>query len=124
MVDPLALARAHGLFNVLGGVWPLLSLRTFEWVSGPKTDEWLLQTCGGLLATAGWSMLRVSPGPEGLRHARRLGVGTAVTLLVIDLVYVPLGRIRPTYLIDAATEIAWLTAWWRTGRLPARTVRA
>jgi hypothetical protein len=41
-------------------------------------------------------------------------MGTALTLLAVDLVYVPLGRIRPTYLLDAAMQTGWLTAWLRT----------
>ncbi|MFE0737217.1 hypothetical protein [Streptomyces sp. NPDC058855] len=113
-------ARAQGLFNIVGGAWPVLSLRTFEWVYGPKADDWLQKTSGGLLASAGWSMLRAANDPEGLRHARRVGIGTALTFLAVDLVYVPRGRIRPTYLMDAAKEIAWLVAWWRAGPLPPR----
>ncbi|MFP1627973.1 hypothetical protein ACLB9X_23010 [Streptomyces sp. 5K101] len=114
MVNALTVARAQGLFNLVGGAWPLLSLRTFERVYGPKTDEWLQKTTGGLLVSIGWTMACTASDAEGLRHARRIGVSTAATLLAVDLVYVPLGRIRPTYLMDAAKEIAWLAAWWRT----------
>src|SRR4051794_39884270 len=39
--NPDVLARVHGTFNVVGGVWPLVSLRTFERVFGPKEDKWL-----------------------------------------------------------------------------------
>ncbi|MGW6566336.1 hypothetical protein [Streptomyces sp. NPDC054975] len=117
MVTPVTVARAQGLFNVAGGLWPLVSLRTFERVYGPKTDDWLQKTSGGLLVVSGVSMLRAARTPEGLRHARRTGVGTAATLLAVDLAYVPPGRISPAYLMDAAKEIAWLTAWARAGRL-------
>ncbi|POX57520.1 hypothetical protein C3492_43000 [Streptomyces sp. Ru62] len=116
-MNPVWVARSQGLFNLVGGGWPLLHLRSFEWVFGPKAEEWLQQTTAGLLATAGCSML-LSPGtPEGLRQARRTGVGTAVTLLAIDLLCVPRRRIRPTYLLDAAMQAGWLTAWFRCGRL-------
>ncbi|WP_245790302.1 hypothetical protein [Streptomyces monashensis] len=40
-----------------------------------------------------------------------------MTLLAIDLLYVPRRRIRPTYLLDAAMQAGWLTAWLRCGRL-------
>ncbi|OIK07817.1 hypothetical protein BIV23_02285 [Streptomyces monashensis] len=66
------------------------------------------QTTAGLLGPA---------TADGLRQARRAGVGTAVTLLAIDLLYVPRRRIRPTYLLDAAMQAGWLTAWLRCGRL-------
>lgn len=42
--DPDVLARAQGAFNVVGGAWPLVSMRSFEWVFGPKQDRWLEQT--------------------------------------------------------------------------------
>ncbi|MEU6878864.1 hypothetical protein [Streptomyces sp. NPDC046712] len=117
MVAPVTVARAQGLFNLAGGLWPLLSLRTFERVYGPKTDDWLQKTSAGLLAVSGMSMLRTAATAEGVRAARRTGVGTAVTLLAVDVVYVPRGRISPAYLMDAAKEIAWLTAWFKAGRL-------
>ncbi|MBT2416356.1 hypothetical protein J7F01_18620 [Streptomyces sp. ISL-22] len=54
-----------------------------------QTDDWLQQTTAGLLATSGWSLLRAPSGRAGLAQARRTGLGTAATLLAIDLVYVP-----------------------------------
>ncbi len=112
------LAQAQGAFNVLGGLWPLLSIRTFEAVYGPKVDRWLEYTVGGLLTTVGGAQL-VSRDADQLRVARLLGVGTAATLLVVDLVYVPKGRISRMYLQDAACEVAWLAAWaWSARRAP------
>jgi hypothetical protein len=113
--DPDMLARAHGAFNVVGGAWPLVSMRTFEWVFGPKEDHWLERTVAGLLVTAGWSQLRAGDSMEGRRHARRVGLGTACTLLAIDLYYVPIGRLRWTYLLDGAMEAAWILAWLHAG---------
>lgn len=113
-----AVARAHGWFNVANGLWPLVHLRSFERVFGPKTDEWLVYTVGGLMLSAGCLQLSALDSPEGTRLARRIGLGTAITLLAIDLIYVPAGRIRPTYLIDAAVEAALVTAWAQTYRAP------
>ncbi|MDH6566262.1 hypothetical protein M2160_001283 [Streptomyces sp. SAI-117] len=115
--DPAdTLAVTHGLFNLVGGLWPLVHLRSFEWVFGPKTDVWLQMTTGGLLASAGAAQLAAAPGPQGPAQARRIGLGTAVTLLAVDLVYVPKGRIRPTYLLDAAMQTGWIGAWLRAAR--------
>jgi hypothetical protein len=116
-MNPLLTARSQGLFNLVGGGWPLLHLQSFEWVFGPKREEWLQRTTAGLLAVSGWTLLRTSSSPDALAAARRTAVGTAVTLLAVDLVYVPRGRIRPTYLLDAAMQTGWLVAWWRCGRL-------
>ncbi|MEU6432131.1 hypothetical protein ABZ860_40030 [Microbispora sp. NPDC046973] len=106
-----ALARAHGLFNIAGGLWPLLHLQSFEKVFGAKTDRWLERTVAGLLVGIGWAQIRAASTPGGVDHARRLGMATAATLLAVDLAYVPTGRIRPTYLLDAAAEALWLRAW-------------
>ncbi|HZF87829.1 hypothetical protein [Streptomyces sp.] len=114
---------AHGAFNIVGGLWPLVHLRSFEWVFGPKSDEWLQMTTGGLLVSAGVAQLAAASAPQGPAQARRIGLGTALTLLAVDLVYVPKGRIRPTYLLDAAMQTGWITAWLRTAR-PGRSATA
>jgi hypothetical protein len=113
-------AVAHGLFNVVGGLWPLVHLRSFEWVFGPKTDVWLQMTTGGLLASAGVAQLAAAPAPQGPVQARRIGLGTAITLLAVDLIYVPKGRIRPTYLLDAAMQTGWIAAWLRSAPSASR----
>jgi hypothetical protein len=107
-------ARWQGAFNLAGGLWPLVSMRTFEAVYGPKTDRWLECTVAGLLATVGAAQLTARTDAE-VRLARILGVGTATTLLAVDAVNVPRGRIRWTYLQDAVCEAAWIAAWWRSG---------
>ncbi|MFI6436586.1 hypothetical protein [Streptomyces sp. NPDC050759] len=77
-------AVARGVFNVVGGLWPLVHLRSFEWIFGPKTDVWLQRTTGGLLVSAGLAQLAAAPGPQGPVQARRIGLGTALTLLAVD----------------------------------------
>lgn len=113
--DPLGrrrlLARAQGAMNILGGAWPLVHLSSFEAVTGPKTDRWLVHTVGGLLVATGWAQVRATATDAGLAGARRQGLGTAVTLLAIDVIYLARGQLRWTYLLDAATEAAWIVAW-------------
>lgn len=109
----LALAKAHGLFNVVGGGWPLVSLRSFEWVFGKKHEVYLEMTIGGLMVSSGLSQLQSHPSNQGIDHARRLGLAVATTLLAIDLIYVGKGTIRKTYLLDALIEIGWIAAWLR-----------
>ncbi|MEU9291625.1 hypothetical protein AB0D57_45180 [Streptomyces sp. NPDC048275] len=91
-----------------------MHLCSFEWVFGPKTDVWLQQTTGGLLVSVGLAQLAAAPDPQGPAQARRIGLGTALTLLAVELIYVPKGRIRPTYLLDAAMQAGWITAWLRS----------
>lgn len=112
--DAQALAKSQGLFNLVGGLWPILSLRSFEWAFGDKTDDWLQKTSGGLFAASGLALLQTEATPSSTRAARRLGMAVAATYLAIDLIYVPAGRLKKTYLLDAAMEIAWIRAWLRT----------
>jgi hypothetical protein len=110
---PAVIGEVQGWFNVVGGAWPLLSLRTFEAIFGPKADRWLEYTVAGLLVTNGACQIIAARRGE-TDTARRLGGGTALTLLAIDVVFVPAGVIRWTYLIDAALEAGWLGLWART----------
>lgn len=35
------------------GIWLLVDIESFEWVTGRKVDRWLVKTIGGMLTTAG-----------------------------------------------------------------------
>lgn len=112
-MDGVLLGRAHGLANVVAGLWPLAHLPSFEAVFGPKTERWLVQTVGGLLAVNGLTQLATSSSPDSFRQARLVGLGTASVLAAVDLAYVPIGRISKMYLLDATVEAAWIVAWCR-----------
>ena len=86
-------------------------MESFEAVFGPKADRWLVKTVGGLLVVNGVTLLGTTSSPESVAQARRLGVGTAAVLAMIDLIYVPKGRISKMYLADAAVEIGLIVAW-------------
>jgi hypothetical protein len=111
------MARLHGALNIWGGLWPILHLRSFEGFFGPKVDRWLVYTVAGLLSSIGYAQWQAAT-PQNWRLARRLGIGTAGTLLAIDLIYVPRGRIRWTYLLDAAEEVLLIVAWLTTDPTP------
>ena len=114
-MDGVVLARAHGAANLVGGLWPLVHLRSFEMVFGPKVDRWLVKTVSGLLVVNGLTQLAASSSAESVRQARRLGLGTASVLATVDLVYVLERRISKMYLVDAGLEVGWIVAWWRAG---------
>src|SRR4051794_26127893 len=54
-----------------------------EGVFGPKVDRWLVYTVAGLLTSIGYAQWQAATSGHW-RHARRLGLGTAGTLLAID----------------------------------------
>lgn len=112
----MTLAKAHGAFNVTSGLWPLAHISSFEAVLGAKVDRWLVYTVAGLLLCIGAAQLTTSPDVAGVRQARRLGIGVALTLGGVDLVYALRRRISRMYLVDAAIEAGWLLAWLNTFR--------
>lgn len=113
------LALAQGLYYASTGVWALADSQSFQAVTGPKVDVWLVKTVGvlvtaigGALGCAGWSR-RVTP------EVRLLAVGSALGLAGIDVVYVAKGRISRIYLLDAAVELGLAAAW--AAASPARS---
>lgn len=111
------LARAQALYYVATGVWPLVDIRSFEAVTGPKTDRWLVKTVGLLVATTGLSLGLAARRRRFAPEVVLVAAGNAAALAAIDGVYVAKGRISPIYLLDAAAEIAlvagWAGLWWR-----------
>lgn len=109
----VTLAQAQGLFNVVGGAWPIVWLRSFEWIFGRKRDVYLQKTSGAFFLASGIALLLAEPTEEGVAMARRVGLGAASVYLAIDLIYVPKRDIPATYLLDALMEAGWIYAWTR-----------
>lgn len=97
-------------YYLITGVWPLLHMDSFERITGPKTDKWLVKTVGVLVAAIGGSLMVAARGHTVSREAQLLAAASAAGLSVIDVTYVAKGRIAPVYLLDAISEIALLAA--------------
>src|SRR3982074_3065328 len=91
---------AQGGFYVVTGVWPLISIRSFERVTGPETDRWLVKTVGSLIAVVGAVVALAGARRRVTPEVALLGVGSAAVLLAADVIYVAKGRIPVVYLLD------------------------
>ncbi|HYE19413.1 MAG TPA: hypothetical protein VEA69_13265 [Tepidisphaeraceae bacterium] len=106
-------AWAQAGYFVLTGVWPIVHVRSFMAVTGPKRDVWLVRTLGALISAVGASIttgaLRggANPSPELLT----LAIGSAAALGAADVVYVARGTIARIYLADAVAEAVLIGAW-------------
>jgi hypothetical protein len=111
------LARVQGAYFFVTGVWPLLSMRSFEAVTGRKRDRWLVKTVGVLVAVIGASLVaaRRPATPTTL-----LAVGSAAGLGGVDVVYSLKGRISRVYLLDAVLEAVLVAAWVGALAVPRR----
>ena len=113
-------ALAQGVYYLFTGIWPLVSIRTFQLVTGPKVDLWLVKTVGVIVGVIGGVLMMAGLRRERAPEIPVLAVGSAAGLAAIDVVYVARRRIAPIYLLDAAGELL-LIAWWalvRFGRSP------
>ena len=117
-----AVAVIQGLFYVATGVWPLVHIDSFQDVTGPKTDLWLVYTVGLLVAVIGGVLFIAAVRRRVTAEVALLAVGAALALAGIDVVFVAREVIRPIYLADAAVEIL-LTAWWGIAWFTRRTTR-
>ena len=99
-----AVLAVQGALYVISGLWPLINLSTFELVTGPKTDDWLVRTVGVLLAVIGAVLAAAAAQPRVERLLAMLAIGVALALASVEVSYVVSGTISRVYLIDAALE--------------------
>jgi hypothetical protein len=110
--DPFRrVAILQGVYFVLTGLWPLFGINSFQAVTGAKTDLWLVYTVGGLLAVIGITLLVAATNRRLTPEVAVLGIGSAVVLAGIDVIFVLRGVISWVYLLDAAAQ-GFLIAWW------------
>lgn len=113
------LAGFQAVYFAVTGIWPIVSIRTFMAVTGPKNDVWLVKTVGVLVtvvgAVLGLAAWRGNFPPEVFL----LAVGSAGALAGVDVYYHARGVIPRIYLLDAAAEAviiaAWVIVWTRSG---------
>jgi hypothetical protein len=115
----LKLAVIQGVFYLATGIWPLLDIVSFQRVTGPKTDLWLVKTVGVLVTVIGAVLLLAARRRRVTDEIVLLAVGSALGLAAIDVIYALSGRISAVYLADAVAEIGlallWLVARRRVG---------
>lgn len=86
-------------------------MRSFEAVTGEKTDEWLVRTVGALIAVAGVTMTVAGLHRRVTPEIAMLAAGSAAALAAVDVLYNQKGVIPPVYLLDAVTEAGLVGAW-------------
>jgi hypothetical protein len=110
------LALVQGIFYVTTGLWPIVHSVSFEMVTGPKTDFWLVRTVGVLVTVIGAVLVSAGHSRRITPEVTLLAAGSALGLASIDLIYSLSGTISSVYLADAITELVLVTLWlagWR-----------
>src|SRR5947209_3041068 len=115
-----ALLWTQGVYYCVTGIWPLISVESFQWVTGRKTDHlvtgdeadhWLLMTVGVLVTAIGLALLLAAWRKSCPVEVAALALLSAIGLTAIDVVYVARGTIPPIYLADSVAEIALELGW-------------
>jgi hypothetical protein len=104
-------ALAQGSFYLASGLWPVVHLASFMAVTGPKTDLWLVQSFGIVVAAVGVVFTWRSIQRRVDDATRQFGLVTSLALAAIDFWFVLTGAISAIYLVDGAAEVALAAAW-------------
>lgn len=109
---------AQGVYFVATGIWANVHRRSFEWVSGRKTDYWLVRCVGVLVLAVGVFIGRAALRPRVERDTVMLAAASAVGLAAVEGYFAAKRRISLVYLLDAAAEalfVAGALLGWRRG---------
>ena len=105
------LAILQGVYFLITGVWPLFSIRTFQMITGPKNDLWLVKTVGITIAAIGAPLILAGARGEVNPAIVLLAMASAAGLGAVDIIYAIRKVISPVYLLDAVVE-GVLVIWW------------
>ncbi|MFN3405603.1 MAG: hypothetical protein ACK40G_16010 [Cytophagaceae bacterium] len=102
---------AQAAYYILTGLWPIIHIDSFEVVTGPKVDDWLVKTVGVLVIAIGLPLIFALIRKMITLELAILAVSAAVGLAAIDIYYSFNGIISPIYLADAAVQIGIAGIW-------------
>jgi len=105
------LSWAQGAYFAAAGLWPLVHMRSFERITGPKREKWLVETVGAVVLAIGGTLLLAARRGDTSPPVRTLGLGSAAALAAIELRYGFAGEVSPVYLADALVELGLVAGW-------------
>jgi hypothetical protein len=108
---------AHGVYYVITGIWPLLSMYTFMCVTGYKVDEWLVNQVGLLAFAVGAGLLYSAITNKFEKSLLCVVILSCLAFMAIDIYYAVNNRISKIYLADAVAEAFFVSCHlWRMVR--------
>jgi hypothetical protein len=101
----------QGVYYFVTGLWPLFDMPSFEAITGPKTDWWLVRMVGALTVAISIVFLLAAKRNKIVLETLVLIFGSALSYMLIDVIYVLNGTIWPIYLADAVLQLIFLGFW-------------
>lgn len=83
-------------------------MKSFERITGEKSDKWLVRTVSLMIVCSGVIFITYNTSKEALT----LAIMNATALMMIDLIYVTKKVISKVYLLDAAVELAFIVIYF------------
>jgi hypothetical protein len=105
------LAGIHAAYLIATGVWPAVHRRSFEALTGPKQDFWLVRTVGGLAAACGLTLATAAIRGRRSPELQTLACAQAIVFVAADI-YASANQSR-LYLADVGVQAACVLAWLR-----------
>jgi len=110
------------LYYLITALWALIDIESFMFVTGPKTDTWLVKTVAVLLLAICICFLAHLFTKKDALPVNMLAVACCVLLIMIDCYYTYNNVISKIYLVDALIEfillICWIFIFIRSGKTP------
>ena len=94
---------AQAIYYGITGLWPVLHITSFIFVTGPKTDIWLVKMVGLLTIAIAITLFSSYKRPGST--IRTLSIASALAYASIDVIYYFNGPLNIVYLIDAVVEM-------------------
>lgn len=110
-IYPKVVALLQGAYDLVGGLWPLLHMASFEALTGPKTDGWLVRTVAGILVVVGVVLIQNALRGSVGHSVRWIAGGISLVLASVALISSLAGFISWLYFFDGLFHLAFALAW-------------
>ena len=108
---PYVILFVQGFYYAITALWPLIHIKSFLQVTGPKHDIWLVKTVSLLLFADAILFLAAAAAKQISLPVIYFSCLTAILLSCVDIYYAASGVIRKIYLADALAEIVIIAMW-------------
>lgn len=104
-------AWLQGIYYFVTGIWPLIHMPSFVWITGPKVDYWLVRMVALLIVSISLTILSAAYHKRVSTEIIILSIASIISFCLIDFYYAWVDRISGIYVADAFAEIGLLLLW-------------
>jgi hypothetical protein len=111
MLSPRRVAAVHAAYYVVTGAWAVVDRTSFERLTGPKRDYWLVRLVGGLAVCVGTSLGATVVTGRKRQQDVTLALATSLAFVVADVHAARL--LSRVYIGDVVLHAFFVPAWIR-----------